>query len=194
MSEAAMTRAMVSTGSANWRSAARGSSQPRAGKPLDGTSRNCTANSVTSRMPIQNTGTAMPSCEAMEMRPPYQRRRFTAARMPSGSARAMAETKASSVSGSVTVRRRPISSITGTPETKEAPRSKRARAATKRTNCSASGRSEPTWRRAASICAASAPTDTSALAGSPGKRRSRTNSTAMAISTEAARMAVRRMR
>ncbi len=89
--------------------------------------RSLTAKIQTSRIPIQNTGTAMPSCEITEMIEPYQLFWRTTDRMPSGTAIMIASTKAINVSGSVTIRRLPISVSTGAPLTNELPRWKRTR-------------------------------------------------------------------
>ena len=47
--------------------------QPFSGKPPDGKRWRLMAKTVTSRMPSQNTGMAMPSCETTEIAAPYQR-------------------------------------------------------------------------------------------------------------------------
>lgn len=142
-------------------------------------------------MPTQNTGTAMPSWETPLRISPYQVFARWAARKPTGSAMRSARANARSVSGPVTSIRVAISGPTGRVLTKELPRSKVARLCSQVTNCSGSGRSDPISCRAAASCSGLAPTDASALAGSPGSSRSSRNSTTLASRREAARKASR---
>lgn len=125
-------------------------------------------------MPIQNTGTAMPNCASAEITVPAQERRARAATYPSAIARIREIPKAARVSGSVTAMRDAIWSFTLKPEVNEVPGSPRSSDEAHSPNWLHHGRSEPTWRRAASICSGVAVPDKSAFAGSPGRRRRRT--------------------
>lgn len=194
MSEALITSAIVITGSASEVSAAPGFAQSSRGKPPEGSQRRFTAKTLTSSIPTQKTGTAMPSWEKPESRMPYQRSARTAAMKPAGRAISRARAKESSVSGMVTLMRAAISGPTGSELMKELPRSRLSTPPNQSVNCWNSGRSAPTWARAASICSWVAFTDSRALAGSPGSTRSNRKSTTIAIAKEITRKPRRRTR
>ncbi len=192
--EALITMAMVITGSASDCSADAGSAQSSRGNPPDGNQRRFTAKASTSRMPTQNTGTAMPSCEKADSTRPYQRSAFQAATKPIGNASTSASTNDRRVSGMVTASREAISGPTGSDVMKDCPRFSVSSEPNQFANCSGRGRLLPTCSCAALIWSGVALADSRALAGSPGSTRSRKNSTTIASSRDTTRNAVRRRR
>lgn len=189
-----MTRATVITGSTRASKAAPGSAQPSCGKPPAGSQPRLRAKTAIRIMPSQKTGTAMPSCETALSAAPYQVRERYAARNPAGTATSTASRKAAPVSGSVTSSRAVTSGATGRELTKEVPRSPVASWESQWTNCSGTGLSVPMACRAASICSGVAPTEVSALAGSPGSVRRSRKSTTLARASETSRKPRRRSR
>ena len=137
--DALITIAIVTTGSAREVSAADGSCQSSRGNPPDGNHPRVMANTSTSRIPTQNTGTAMPSCENADSATPYQRSAFHAATKPIGSASTSARPNERSVSGTVTDSRAAISGPTGRELMNDSPRFSVRRLPNHEKNCCSSG-------------------------------------------------------
>ena len=114
---------MVMTGSVSACSAAVGSSQSWRGKPPAGKTRHPSENTATRSIPTQKTGMAPVTCEAAENVVPYHVRDFHAAMNPTGTAISTDSVNEMSVSGSVTLSRRTISSPTESRLVKDWPRS-----------------------------------------------------------------------
>src|ERR1700712_1316987 len=111
--DALITMAIVITGRASEVRAAPGSAQSSRGNPPEGNHRKLIENALTSRIPTQNTGTAIPSWEIADSAIPYQVFDFQAATNPITSARTSARANDSKVSGMVTASREAISGPTG---------------------------------------------------------------------------------
>ena len=101
------------------------------------------ANSEISITPIQNVGTAMPSCEVVFNAKPSSFLWRNADNIPTGSAMSNANTDASAISGNVTVAFAAISSAISAPVSMDVPKSPRTAFVSQSAYCTTAGLSKP---------------------------------------------------